>query len=360
MYGDDEDVYGEDPFPDPAMDHLNGHDKGLLNEPGGDDPRDGTVGHLVPLDNQRTLGRIEDYASDASYIDMHNPPRKNTRASFKPRKGKDPTKRPNTMLWDYITLDEIRERMNGKNEYETSCDELTDSDSEQDAITLDWGSDSSRSPYSTGEDTRATFHQNVVDMCTTEDVERAQKLKRRKMESCKNNASKCFGCLWHNNKSDAISGRCMNLLLNIIEENYGQISNEALARVAHLYFKHNIYLPMRNMGKRVPMWRSRHIKEHIEEHTWEPRFFIGKSISAYSNIMKALQDMIFRKVTDPNGNTTEVCDEKTLKLHLQCHKRISELYEFKSSRMNFYNEKLKVDMERIGSFINLNKSWAVN
>ena len=349
VYGFGSSVAGDIERMSNRVPHLPEYDDSQDDEDYGEGHEEVVTTQLTPLDNQRTLGFVDDCDSDTS---SGHKPKKSKKNAPSPKQSKTSE---NTFSWEYVSIDGIVEKYG----YDSSCDELEDDDEEEWSEPEEVESDE-ESPWKIPFQDRVTnFHKNVMDMPTVDDIERERKIKRRKKD-LKDDASKCFGCLWYNDKSDAISGRCMNRLLSIIEENYGQIANEALSRVAHLYFKHNIYLPMKKLGKSVPLWRSRHIQQHIEEHSREPRFFIGQSMSLYSNIMKKLQNMIFRNITDPGGASKVVFDEKTLKMHLDLHKRVTELYRIKPNGMNFYNEKLKVDFERIGNFVNLSKEWTTN
>lgn len=171
--------------------------------------------------------------------------------------------------------------------------------------------------------------------------------------------SDCFGCKFGSPDQDPISGRNMNLLIKLFEDNYGKTDNLVLARMCHEFFKKNIYEPMVRMNMRVQMWTTRHIYEHFLFHNQEPRIFLGETIKKYKRISEKLEDMLFKEVPVEDGEVTVVVtDKEAFRQLLAVDKRIVELYVRQPRTMNFYNEKSYIELTQPAKYnINAYKNW---
>ncbi|KKM17467.1 hypothetical protein LCGC14_1675470 [marine sediment metagenome] len=181
--------------------------------------------------------------------------------------------------------------------------------------------------------------------------------KRRRKRKRQSNFS-CFGCTYGSPNQDPISGENMNTLIRIFEENYGKTDNFILARMCHVYFKQHIWIPMKNRGFRIHMWRTREIYIHFTKHLEEPRIYLVETIKKYKNIAKVLECMVFKKYSD-NGDLI-IPDKRNLKDLLDVDKRIIELYKTKPQSMNFYNENSSIDLSQKGKLINIQQNWVFN
>lgn len=181
--------------------------------------------------------------------------------------------------------------------------------------------------------------------------------KKRCKKKSKIDKYACFGCMWGSPKDDAINTSNMNRCIRILEENYGKMDNTVLARITHVFYKNEIYLPSK--GK-VPMWRSAAIKEHIEHHMLEPRIFIGESIKKLLSVLTVTQDCLFKQQMLFDGTIKDAVDERSSRFMISLFKQIIQLYRLNPKQMNFYNENSKINFERIGSMINLNKNWDIS
>lgn len=168
----------------------------------------------------------------------------------------------------------------------------------------------------------------------------------------------CFGCMWKSARQEntAISVNRMNKCIAMIEQNYGTIDNRYLAKLVHKYFKHKIYLPKE--GK-VPMWRTRTIQDHIEKHTLEPRIFVGESIRNLKKFMAAIGNMTFTEQVNEAGETHTIPQKDNIKLYLDIHKRIAEMYKINPKEMNFFRPDCAINYDTIGSLINLQKIFTI-
>lgn len=165
----------------------------------------------------------------------------------------------------------------------------------------------------------------------------------------------CFLCYWSSNNSAVYSVNKINILVNMIESNYGKMSNIALAKMAHKYFKDQIWP---NVKDKVPMWRTLHALFHIEHHSLEPRIYIGETIKKIGKVQNILLDMIFRKVQNQDGEDIAIPDVKVIKSITELEKTQRELYKTVPNTMNFFNDKCEIDFAKIGSHVNLNKNFS--
>lgn len=183
----------------------------------------------------------------------------------------------------------------------------------------------------------------------------------------------CFGCMWTSSNQDSINVNHMNACLRIIDENYGRMDNAALSKSVHLYFKHNIYLPMKKRGKNIKIWRTGTIKEHIEKHTLDPRIFVGETIREYKEYLEAIKRMSFAHIVykedsldfeDPHSipppKMRLVLMERNIKCLMDMEKRVTELYKLNPKNLNFYNDDCKINFDSIGKMINMNRNWTID
>ncbi len=196
----------------------------------------------------------------------------------------------------------------------------------------------------------------------------------------------CFGCQMYNTGDSKIQVKKIDILLKLIWDNYGQVDNYYLSKMAHEYFKNEIYLPSKNRpGNQIDNWTTSQILNHIENHTQEPRIWICESIKTFKLISKGLESMSFFKKlpgrsndpldestrslieedirnSDDDDEQNNICisNKDNLKLLLDINRRIESLYKLKATQMNFYNKNYLIDFERNGNLINTNKNFSID
>lgn len=195
---------------------------------------------------------------------------------------------------------------------------------------------------------------------------RKRRRRKRKKTVGRFSSLKCFGCKYGSPDQDPISGRNMNTLIRIFEENYGRTDNLVLARMCHVYFKQHIWQPMKDMGMHIDMWRTKEILDHFLSHNQEPRIYLGETIKKYKHIAGALESMAFKKIqiaADGNDNSNRettsiiVPDKANLKDLLDVDKRIIELYKVNPKVLNFYNNNSYIDLAQMGNLMNIHKNF---
>ena len=144
----------------------------------------------------------------------------------------------------------------------------------------------------------------------------------------------CFLCSHTNRNYDAVYAPDVHRCIEMLEKGIGNTDYTFLSRQVHLYFKHHIYLPMRRAGKRVHMWRSRSILEHIKRHTQEPRVALSRRIDSLSLMLDSMDDMLYY-VHPETGK--RVPHHANIKAWLDMKKMWLQLYKTDPKTLNFYD-----------------------
>src|SRR3972149_102069 len=167
--------------------------------------------------------------------------------------------------------------------------------------------------------------------------------------------SLCVGCMWGSSAGQPVASKRLQTILNVFGDNYGKMTEMALARTIHLYYKNVIYLPAKKIGKPLPIWRTRSIRDHFKNHTMDPRIFIGEHIQKLKKMNHLLFDTMFRRFARPDGGgTILIADPNHSKLFLQNIKTMVELYKIDPQSLSFFDESCVVDFKRTASLINTN------
>jgi hypothetical protein len=240
--------------------------------------------------------------------------------------------------YTYIPLKSLGET---EESYESSCDELEEDDLNRESSV----------------DSRFDFEEDGEEGESTMPWDNPRK---RKRSNQKQSNRECFGCSWGNNGNSSLSSSKINIILTIIDENYGLISNMSLARMVHLYFKTEIYLPMIDKGESISNWRTKVILEHIESHTLEPRIYIGETIKKFKRIQQVLENNIMTRKESSEGTIEVTCDTKNIKEIVNLSKSIKDLYNTPPKGLNFYNPDCKINFANMSKRININKDFTVD
>jgi hypothetical protein len=166
----------------------------------------------------------------------------------------------------------------------------------------------------------------------------------------------CFACAFGNARQSSINGDYANECARIIEENYGKVSNFYLGKMVHEYYKRVVYEPMTKLGY-YPMWRTRTIVEHIEQHIFDPRIFLGESIKRLTRDIKDLSGM--RKVVQEKFDGTKITtvDVKIHKAYLDTHLTALKFFQTPVEKLNFYNKESAIDPSYMGKMFTVNHKW---
>lgn len=157
----------------------------------------------------------------------------------------------------------------------------------------------------------------------------------------------CFGCLFD---SSEIKGQenAYSILIKFIENNYGKCDNYSLSRNAHILFKNTIYLPSIKKKKFIPMWRTKTILKHIEEHILEPRIFFGESIRNWKKYFNEIKDSISKVIIDEDsGISKKIPDKDVIKNCIEIQKLINDLYKIDVKKTLFFNENSNLNVNNL-------------
>ncbi len=144
----------------------------------------------------------------------------------------------------------------------------------------------------------------------------------------------CFGCEYAFPRHGGLDGVKMNELTRFVDENYGKIDPHVLARTCHLIFKETIYEPMRKAGKDIPMWTSRGILVHLENHLRVPRVFLHNSIDTLKRLQTSLERMLFREDRGADGTCSVRPVPENFRLFMLVNKRLADLFKEHPKKMN--------------------------
>ncbi len=233
----------------------------------------------------------------------------------------------------------------------TSCSELEEEEEREEEVTRFMGI-GKRKHNDDDED-----EEGVGEFLNSDEDEKDTPLKRPRKQY-----KSCFLCATGNHDHAAIDGKNMNKCLSIIRDNLGLDNVVEVSRQAHVYYKEEIYEHANkdcDSTKRVPMMRTKDFVRHIREHTLEPTFWIAEEMKDLRETKLLTKKCRARREILVDGSSRVVPDKDMIKMGLEVTKRMMELYRFKPQGLNFYCEKVGVDLTRMGNIINPNKNFIV-
>ncbi len=248
------------------------------------------------------------------------------------RKAKSP---PSPTSVKYVETSKFRRYLeNGGNPMLTSDDEIID-DSSCDALSSEDGNN----VPAVNRDRRGVNYESSSCISGEEEGDELEAVLG------KNNGAKqkkfCFFCEYVHLK-DVIDTEPIQKLCRAYRDNYGRIENVQLAKLMHHLYKDEIYTPHQNTTTPIPMWRTKTIKAHMEDHTEEPENYVKETITKYKDINKNLNKIVFQ--IDETGHPT--ANLKLIKTQVDVDKMICQLYAQKLPTMNFGFQKNSTKVPR--------------
>ena len=157
----------------------------------------------------------------------------------------------------------------------------------------------------------------------------------------------CFGCefAWHVHSGGVNRGPVVECF-KLLEQNYGQIEDKALARMAREFFLAEVFHPARARGKPLPDWPLKMILEHIQRHTHDPRPFLMNAIKDLEEKRNAMGCFLFS--LDETGR--KHWDKDAMREYRELLKLQLQLYSKPPQTMNFFNANQDIDFKRLGGF----------
>ena len=226
---------------------------------------------------------------------------------------------------------------------------------------------------------------DILNMPTSKNLNELEELRHphpsnddRDTRSSRRPPKFCFGCMWQDPYKINVDLTAVSHMMQTMYRLFGQIKTKELAKIIHKQFMHTVYYPFMQeqeeqrladeMDDRIPrdfvqlpIWRTREIFEHLHEpHIKDPRFYIHNKLEELREHSRVLSGMSYIYVRDAaTGNEYIKPDLSVIKTCMDLDKRQTELYNMKYKQMNFYNERLPVNIDLGGSAINLHKNLVI-
>lgn len=185
--------------------------------------------------------------------------------------------------------------------------------------------------------------------------------RRRNPRNRKRTSLDCFGCMFtsrgdsQTSADSQIDGGKINDLLKIFDDNVGRIDLKVIARLCHLFFKTEIYLPLAAKGVPVPMWRTRDIYTHFYDHLLDPRLFLLEQLTEARAMSRTLRRMSFA-VTDSGTLATM---DKTIDKLWRTNTQMVTLYKTAPESLNFHNPTHKIDFAVMSKLMGPHRNFAI-
>jgi hypothetical protein len=177
--------------------------------------------------------------------------------------------------------------------------------------------------------------------------------RRRKTPHRPTNGFECFGCsismTGTAGASDAsIDGNKMQGLVRLFTNICATMSQWAVARMCHAYYKDQIYNECRRRGARVPMWHTCQIYEHFFRHINSPEVYLLNQISQYAQLSDMLYGMTASRVEGGSGVEAQL---PIIALKLRVDDYMRKLQREDVTTFAFHNPNVSVDLSHAGAHI---------
>jgi hypothetical protein len=255
-----------------------------------------------------------------------------------------------------------KQKINHSSEFENETDSGTSISSLLAEKINERGYDSSSSSNSSNSSSSIvkSLNSSISDRDETNEFVKPNKLEAllKEKSNVKKNKDFCFGCNYSCYNRELIEGKIVNDLNSLIDDYIGQMDNKQLAKTIHTIFKTQIYNRLKSNGKKIPMWRSKSIYDHITEHCKDPRIYIVKVMEILNLDIKALNHMMYKELTLKNGSTVPSVNLELMKMRNELIKMNTGFYTKDPKKMLFYNEKREIKLD--GAHLtnkNINKNF---
>lgn len=150
----------------------------------------------------------------------------------------------------------------------------------------------------------------------------------------------CFLCRHGDRHTDSVSRHDMVKLLKMLDDGVGHSDPVCLARTVHLQYMNTIFKDGRLGGHRPPVWRTKHVLEHILYHDDDPRYFVWLSIMRAKRNIDCLSETSYIEHPVNKANVPS----KSLELQMKAEDHLLKLYNCQPEKMNFYNASAQIDL----------------
>lgn len=169
----------------------------------------------------------------------------------------------------------------------------------------------------------------------------------------------CFFCTWGNLTHDSIDSNKVKALFRLFDDIYGQVDDEVLSSLIKMFYDQEIYAPMREREKRIPVVEEVDVMMHVRHHMKDPRVFIRNKIEEVSSLTTTLANKIMSSVRHQNEDLSlknTVIDLRLMKAYEMMLKLGISLYNKDTSKMLFRSPH-DIDLSQKKCIVNLLKSF---
>lgn len=131
----------------------------------------------------------------------------------------------------------------------------------------------------------------------------------------------------------------MNELRDVLESGIGHKDVVALAKTVHKQYMNTIWV---NGGGNVPLWRTKHVLEHILYHDNDPRIYQWLALNSTKRLMEIVEDTVLAR--DPVSGA--VMPTNNMGWLLKLREEARKLYKEPPETMNFYLPAAKIDINK--------------
>ena len=153
----------------------------------------------------------------------------------------------------------------------------------------------------------------------------------------------CFLCAFGRERAVEVDEQDLRALLAELDRGIGHRDILAHARVIHLMYMNAIYVKAQACGRQLPVWRTKHVLEHLLLHDMRPRVQLWHTIRRFRLIASELKRRIW--VRDADGQVH--FNSATHREYLRTIKIIVGLYKTPTPRMLLSCDAAQVDVADI-------------
>ena len=161
----------------------------------------------------------------------------------------------------------------------------------------------------------------------------------------------CFMCIFGNRRYDKVSSPKANKLAELYEQNFGAITNKALAAIMYKYYFWEIYQHGLETGKRYPKWSAKGVFTHITVHmAQEPRVWISLEIENLQRLIRLMDQFIL--VENPKTGVRSL-EPRLLMARNRAVSQLLQLYKTNAKTCHGFNDTLKINPKNVAKFFHI-------
>lgn len=157
-----------------------------------------------------------------------------------------------------------------------------------------------------------------------------------------------------------MDGRAFNTILALIDYQITTtMSLKDICQQAHTKFKEEIWMPNRHKkdkyGRRMPMWRTKSIYEHLTKHTMSPRVQMMLQLRELRRERELCTKMQWKIQADPEGNQDILLNKPVWQQKKDIIAREWQLAKLDVTKLNSYRADRHIDLSSQSLLVNVAK-----